>query len=175
MTRSTKRPGAALVAVIAAATLFTVGRSVVIARQGMRLPRSVTMAVAAGQSHVEKAESGPGVDLGALARALDRRDPMSGASAHLETPSSDGGAPRPARQSTPSAPGAPSLALVASLGDHAIVRDGAGRDRVVRVGSTVGGWTVRAIESGRVHITSGTRDAVITRRAAHVQIDDTEQ
>lgn len=129
------------VILIAAATLFTVSRSAIVARDGMRLSPRVAQAGAAGGARIVAASTGP--DMKAINHDLSRGDPMQTASEKLvrvQVPVAPVAAEPPKVEVKP----AEQLRLVGLSSDFAIVHDATG-DHSLRLGGRLGNLTLRQI------------------------------
>ncbi len=143
MSRSSRSTSALAMVLIAVATAFTVGRSLVVARNGMQLtPQS---AQAPGGGRIVAASSGP--DMQALDRDREHADPMR--TAPVEQPRAS--TPAPVTKAPAPGPSRPAeeLRLVGQSSDFAILRDAAG-DHSLRIGARLGKYTLRQINGATV-------------------------
>ena len=137
------------VILIAAATFFTIGRSVIVARNGMRLSPRVAQGVAVGNARIVAASTGP--DMNAINHDLSRGDPMQAApeqSPRVQVPVAPGPAAAATAQAKPAIV-AEQLRLVGLSSDFAIVHDTAG-DHSLRIGGRLGNLTLRQITGSTV-------------------------
>jgi hypothetical protein len=167
----------ALTALIAVATMFTLGRSAVIAYRNTHLTSVVMPAAKAAAPSVIRADiAGP--DLFQVDAMLSRRDPLVAGGArstppHMvekKTPAAMAATvttrnPHKRAVETSSAVDPRTLSLVSVSGDYAILRDASGTDRVVRMGQMFSGYTVRRIDADRVTLAADDREIIIFRHA----------
>lgn len=158
-----------MAAIVVLATLFTLGRSLVVARETTNAatfkPPAAPARVATRYS--TQVPNTPDVaSLHLMDVALARRDPMD-----------RGGpaAPAVARATPPPPVVHPVVAptfdvtapvLMSSLGDFAIIRTRSGVDRAVRVGDTMDEFVVRVITADAVTLSAGEREITLRLRDA---------
>ncbi len=173
--------GAALIVV---ATLFTIGRSLMVAQATMRhVPQQAPPRTKVEAVSPEAPNSLGLSELHALDAALAARDPMSRGRGHgaegsgvefERLPLAVGELPPPAspdmRDGMMPATGVQYSAepsLVSALGDFAIVRARDGVDHAVRQGDIVDGYVVRAIRADGVVLAAGAKEITLRSRAGN--------
>ncbi len=165
MRRSTRQDTVPAVILMAAATLFTVGRSIIVARDGMRLTPPAEMAASNGQrARVVTASNGP--DMNAINHELGGGGAMKAAEVEpspLSPPPvpAQPVRPRPAATAETDKPKPPreTLRLTGISSDFAILHDGNG-DHSLRIGSRLGRYTLRQITGSSVILESDTGESI---------------
>lgn len=168
-----KKPGGireqhVMAAVVIAATLFTVGRSLLVVREttragGIKAPNTPAQVAAPYSTAVPNTPDGSA--LHQLDVALARRDPMDRGG---EAPVARVTTPPPAIVHPVVAPTFDVTApvLMSSLGDFAIIRNRSGVDRAVRVGDTMDEYVVRVITADAVTLSAGDKEITLRLRDA---------
>jgi hypothetical protein len=168
-------------ALVIAATLFTIGRSILVARATTRMEPVQAPAHAKPESLAAEAPNVLGLsELHALDVALAERDPMGRGVPSLdgmtqeaeferhpltvgEAPAS-GGEHAGHGMSSAEMQYSAEPSLVSALGDFAIVRARNGVDHAVRVGDLVDGYVVRAIRADGVTLAAGAKEITLRPR-----------
>lgn len=152
MSRSTRQDTVPAVILMAAATLFTVGRSIVVAQNGMRLTPPQANVSTTGHARVVAASNGPDME------ALDRDLRGGGVHASHAVPEPSPLSPpvikQPQIRPADTKPAEPkpkpaALRLAGVSSDFAILRDANG-DHSLRIGGRFGKYTLRQINGSSV-------------------------
>ena len=165
MSRASRQDTVPAVVMIVAATLFTVGRSAVVARNGMRLAQPAAKSALA--EHAPAAVVATGPDMKEIDHSLRGGNVMFAglAAVPVEPPPPvvprhrHAGADQASALDAAAKAAKANLHLVGVSSDFAILRDSAG-DHSVRIGSWIDGYTVRQIVGSTVILQSDAGESV---------------
>lgn len=152
-------------AVVLLATVFTIGRSLMVARETTHAaPLKPPSASPRAPGFTTGLPNTPSVSsLPLLDAALARRDPMDhdARTSVARVPPLPGLHPNVAPTFDVTAP-----VLMSSLGDFAIIRNRSGVDRAVRVGDVMDEYVVRVITADAVTLSAGEKEITLRLRDA---------